>query len=73
MDDPENAIITSLIDLTKKMNLPLIGTSINNKSTEKAFTLMGGELVQGEVVDIGVTSDNISTWVTTWNNLYNPV
>ncbi|MEM5556172.1 GGDEF domain-containing phosphodiesterase [Pseudocolwellia sp. AS88] len=73
VDDPENAIITSLIDLTKKMNLPLIGTSINNKSTEKAFTQMGGELAQGEVVDRGVTSDNIGSWVTTWNNLYNPV
>jgi len=73
VNDPENAIITSLIELTKKMELPLIGTSINNRTTEKAFTLMGGELVQGEIVDIGVTSDNISTWVTTWNNLYNPV
>ena len=72
-DEPENAIITSLIDLTQKMNLPLIGTSINDKSTEQAFSLIGGELAQGDIVDKGVATDKIDTWVSTWNSLYNPV
>ncbi|XPF92701.1 EAL domain-containing protein [Colwellia sp. RE-S-Sl-9] len=71
-DDSEKAIITALVDLTQKMNLPLIGTSINDKLTEQAFTLIGGELAQGDVVDKGVTTDKIDTWVTTWNGLYNP-
>lgn len=71
-DDSENAIVTSLIDLTKKMNLRLIGTLINNKQTEQSFTLIGGELAQGNIIDKGVAKDKIGTWVTTWNGLYNP-
>jgi len=69
----ENVIITSLIELTKKMELPLIGTSINTKSVEQTFTLIGGELAQGNVVDKGVDFDNIDKWVTTWDKLYNPI
>lgn len=72
-DEPDNAIITSLIELTKKMELSLIGTSINNKEVEQSFMYFGGELAQGGVIDKGVAADSIDTWVTTWNNLYNPV
>lgn len=71
-DDSENAIVTALIDLTQKMNLPLIGTSINNKPTEQIFIFMGGELAQGTIIDKGIATDKINTWVETWNNLYNP-
>ena len=72
-DDSEKAIITALVDLTQKMNLRLVGTSINDKITEQAFTLIGGELAQGDVVDKGVATEKIDTWVTTWNGLYNPI
>jgi len=72
-EDSENAIATALVDLTQKMGLPLIGTSINSKKTEQAFTLIGGELAQGSIIDKGVPIDNIDTWVTTWDELYNPV
>jgi len=72
-EDSENAIVTALIDLTKKMELPLIGTSIDNKKIEQAFTLIGGELAQGGVIEQGVPLDKIDTWVNTWNGLYNPI
>jgi EAL domain-containing protein (putative c-di-GMP-specific phosphodiesterase class I)/GGDEF domain-containing protein len=69
----ENAIVTALVDLTQKMELPLIGTSIDNKKIEQAFTLLGGELAQGNVIEQGVAIDKIDTWVNTWNGLYNPI
>jgi len=71
-NEPDNAILTSLIELTKKMELSLIGTSINNKEVEQSFMHFGGELAQGGVIDKGVATDSIDTWVTTWNKLYNP-
>ncbi len=72
-EESENAIVTALIDLTQKMELPLIGTSIDNKQIEQAFTLIGGELAQGGIVEQGVGIDKIDTWVNTWNGLYNPI
>ena len=69
---PENAIVTALIELTKKMELPLIGTSIDSREIEQAFKLIGGEFAQGDNVEQGVIPDKIDTWSKTWNDLYNP-
>jgi len=72
-DQSENAIATALVELTHKMQLPLIGTSIDDKSIEQGFTEMGGELAQGDIISNGVNIDKIDTWINSWNKLYNPV
>lgn len=71
--ESENAIVTALIELTQKMELPLIGTSIDSREIEQAFKLIGGELAQGNFVEQGVEPDKIDTWSKTWNALYNPI
>jgi len=73
LDQSENAIATALVELTQKMQLPLIGTSIDDKSIEQAFIEMGGELAQGHIINNGVNINKIDTWINTWNGLYNPV
>ena len=71
--ESENAIVTALIELTQKMELPLIGTSIDSKEIEQAFRGIGGDLAQGNFVEQGVHPDKIDTWSKTWNALYNPI
>lgn len=70
-DTSENAIVTALVELTQKMELPLIGTSINSKQIEQAFIQIGGEFAQGNIIVEGVAIDKVDTWVNTWNKLYN--
>jgi len=64
------AIINALITLTRSMNLPLIGTHIDNQGTLDGFVAMGGSLVQGATINRGVVPDEIEIWLTRWFSQY---
>ncbi|NQZ23705.1 MAG: EAL domain-containing protein [Colwellia sp.] len=66
----DKAIINALINLTRAMQLPLIGTSINNPHIEQVFKAMGGEYVQGRHLSRGVVFDEIEIWVERWLEQY---
>ncbi|AOW76935.1 hypothetical protein A3Q34_08735 [Colwellia sp. PAMC 20917] len=66
----DKAIINALINLTRAMKLPLIGTSINNSNIEQAFISMGGEYAEGRYLSRGVVFDEIEIWTKRWLEQY---
>jgi len=66
----DKAIVNALINLTRAMKLPLIGTGINNQATEKVFTSMGGEYGQGAIINNGVVADELAIWLDKWHARY---
>lgn len=66
----DKAIINTLITLTRKMNLPLIGTNINVIAIEEMFIAMGGELGQGQRYSKGVTQEELPHWLIAWHKQY---
>jgi predicted signal transduction protein with EAL and GGDEF domain len=69
-DGSDKAIINALINLTRAMDLPLIGTSINNTNVEQVFMAMGGEFAQGQYLSRGVVFDEIDIWTKRWLEQY---
>jgi EAL domain-containing protein (putative c-di-GMP-specific phosphodiesterase class I) len=66
----DKAIINALINLTRAMQLPLIGTAINNTQVEQAFMSMGGEQTQGRHLSRSVVFDEIEMWIKNWLEKY---
>lgn len=62
----DKAIINSLITLTRSMKLPLIGTHIDKHETVNSFIAMGGNLVQGSIINRGVVPDELEIWLKRW-------
>jgi len=66
----DKAIINALINLTRAMQMPLIGTSVNNLHIEQVFKSMGGDCAQGRHLSRGVVFDEIDIWVKRWLEQY---
>lgn len=62
----DKAIINALINLTRAMELPLIGTAINNDSVQQSYTSIGGKWAQGRHFSRGIVFDEIEIWTTRW-------
>lgn len=62
----EKAIINSLINLTRSMKLPLIGTNIDKHETVNSYIAMGGSLVQGSIIHHGFEIDELELWLKKW-------
>ena len=66
----DKAIINALITLTRKMDLPLIGTNINALAIEEMFIAMGGEHAQGKHYSNGVNTKELPHWLAAWQKQY---
>jgi len=66
----DKAIINTLINLTRKMHLPLVGTDIDNQSVEQAFSALGGDYIQGSIIGKSINSDALNDWLSTWFEQY---
>ncbi len=66
----DKAIINALINLTRKMDLPLVGTNINSTAIEDMFVSMGGEYAQGNHYSAGVSLNELSAWLKSWYQQY---
>ena len=66
----DKAIINALINLTRKMKLPLIGTNIDNVGIEKMFIAMGGEYAQGKHYSSGINFHELPFWLDAWQQQY---
>jgi EAL domain-containing protein (putative c-di-GMP-specific phosphodiesterase class I)/GGDEF domain-containing protein len=64
------AIINALVNLTRAMQLPLIGTSVNTPHIEQVFKAMGGDYAQGRHLSRGVVFDEIEIWTKRWLEQY---
>tara|TARA_R110002167_G_scaffold8869_1_gene40651 strand:+ start:23572 stop:25221 length:1650 start_codon:yes stop_codon:yes gene_type:complete len=62
----DKAIINALITLTRSMNIPLIGTNINNGEAANRYIAMGGKLMQGDIINRGVVLDELEIWLKKW-------
>jgi len=62
----DKAIINALITLTRSMKLPLIGTNIDKHEAANSYLAMGGNLVQGDIINRGVVPDEIEIWLKKW-------
>jgi len=62
----DKAIINALVTLTRGMKIPLIGTHIDKDGAVNDFIAMGGVLVQGDIINRGVTLDEIEIWLKRW-------
>ncbi|MEW6981038.1 EAL domain-containing protein [Colwelliaceae bacterium 6471] len=68
----DKAIINALINLTRNMKLPLIGTNIDSADAERAFSAMGGEFAQGQHINRGFVIDELEIWLENWFKQYPP-
>ncbi|WP_206486500.1 GGDEF domain-containing phosphodiesterase [Thalassotalea sp. G2M2-11] len=59
----EKTIVNALINLIRKMQIPLIGTGVNNQEIEKSYLLMGGNFAQGNAIQSGITLDKVENWL----------
>ena len=62
----DKAMTNALVTLSQSMKVPLIGTEINRHEALQAFTAMGGELIQGEIIHAGLMPNNIESWLEQW-------
>jgi len=62
----DKAIINALITLTRSMKLPLIGTNINKHEVANSYIAMGGNLVQGDIINKGVVPEELEIWLKRW-------
>ena len=70
IDDEEfatdKAIINSLLNLATTINIPVIGTNIDNQVIAKNFTEIGGQYIQGKVISNGLTIEQVPQWLSAW-------
>jgi len=66
----DKAIINALVNLTRTMQIPLVGSKIDSNVIEKAFSSMGGEIAQGLAVQKGVVPDEVEIWLNKWFEQY---
>ncbi|OUR59845.1 GGDEF domain-containing protein [Colwellia psychrerythraea] len=62
----DRAIINALITLTRSMQIPLVGTHIDKHETANQYIAMGGQLVQGDIINRGVVPEEIEIWLKRW-------
>lgn len=62
----DKAIINALITLTRSMQIPLIGTHIDRHEAVTLYIAMGGELVQGKIINSGIAPEDIEAWLESW-------
>ena len=69
-NDSENrvdkAITNALVTLSRSMKIQLIGTHIDSHEASAAYKAMGGELMQGMIINRGVVRDELDIWLNAW-------
>ncbi|MEW6990392.1 EAL domain-containing protein [Colwelliaceae bacterium 6441] len=64
----EKTIVNALINLIRKMNIPIVATGINNQEIERSYLAIGGDVAQGNIINQGVLVSEIATWLTQWHD-----
>lgn len=62
----EKTIINALINLIRKMDIPIVAVGINNRDIETSYLAIGGDIAQGNSIHQGINIDDVSTWLTKW-------
>ncbi|MCO4798069.1 MAG: EAL domain-containing protein [Colwelliaceae bacterium] len=62
----EKTIVNALINLIRKMDIPVVAVGINNKKIEESYMAIGGDLAQGNLIHQGIDIKEVSTWLSQW-------
>jgi len=62
----DKAIIDALINVARKMNLPVIASGINNQTIADNYLSIGGDLAQGNKITAPIASPDINAWLIAW-------
>lgn len=69
-DSAERAIVNSLINLSRTMKLPFVGSHVDNHEILSIYEVMGGNIIQGQTVSCGVSVDELPEWIEQWSRKY---
>lgn len=72
----DKTIVNALINLIRKMELPLMATGVDNEDAMATYLASGGEQGQGAVIDNEIELEKASSWLNNWVVKYpinNPV
>ena len=58
----DRVITDALVSLSKGMKIPVIGSHIEKQVSLEIFKVMGGTIVQGNIIDRGVVPEEIAIW-----------
>ena len=58
----ERVIIDTLVSLSKGMKISVIGTHIERQEPLEIFKVMGGSIVQGNIIERGVVPEELELW-----------
>lgn len=64
----EKTIVNALINLIRKMNIPVVGIGVDNRAIEKVYLAMGGDVAQGHLLHQGIDLQEVLPWITAWKN-----
>ncbi|WP_448567267.1 EAL domain-containing protein [Thalassotalea ganghwensis] len=62
----EKTIINALINLIRKMKLPLIATGIDNSEIKNTYTNIGGDIGQGQLIAKNIPIEDAENWTSQW-------
>lgn len=64
----EKTIVNALINLIRKMDIPVVAFGINNRDIEQSYLAIGGDIAQGNSIHQGLKLDEVSAWLTKWRS-----
>ncbi|MDG1750425.1 MAG: EAL domain-containing protein [Thalassotalea sp.] len=67
----EKTIVNALINLIRKMEIPIVAIGINNRDIEASYLAIGGNIAQGNSIHQGINVDDVSAWLTKWQSKAN--
>lgn len=64
----EKNIVNALINLIRKMDIPIVAVGINNRDIEKSYLAIGGDIAQGNSIHQGINLGDVSSWLKQWQS-----
>ncbi|MGB0936350.1 MAG: EAL domain-containing protein [Colwellia sp.] len=56
-------IVDALVNLSKGMKIPVIGSHMEKQVSLEIFKAMGGSVIQGKIIDAGVVPEELEIWL----------
>ncbi|XQW84695.1 EAL domain-containing protein [Thalassotalea piscium] len=62
----EKTIISALINLIRKMEMPFVASGINNSEIKNTYIDIGGDIGQGNLITSGIKLEDAKEWAAQW-------
>jgi EAL domain-containing protein (putative c-di-GMP-specific phosphodiesterase class I)/GGDEF domain-containing protein len=66
----ERAIVNSLINLSRTMKLPFVGSHVDTQDILSIYEVMGGNVIQGQTISCGIPINALPDWIEQWSRKY---